>query len=75
MANQTTQAGVAIESTPLLAPCPFCGSGARTSSHGRYVSCSKNECPVFDAAAWFTPEQWNTRANAAGQTPAAGSKA
>lgn len=26
MDNQTTPAGVAIESTPLLAPCPFCGN-------------------------------------------------
>ena len=68
MDNQTTQAGVSIESTPLLA-CPFCGE---TPTHqppdhlGPFVWHSSVWCPIaapvkFKADVWNRREQANAR--------------
>jgi hypothetical protein len=69
MDNQTTQAGVAIESTPLLdLPCPFCGSTAKRSCKGTAVTCSNDKdegcrLSVDFMCVWFEPDDWNRRSN------------
>ena len=75
MDNQTTPAGVAIESTPLLAPCPFCGNVPkmlmRTTCYNelRFVIACAGPCEMKEVSTGPYQRQdeciaaWNGRAN------------
>jgi len=73
MDKQTTQAGVAIESTPLLECCPFCGGPAqiRQTSGMWWVTCEGYNCPCMPhTSRCYTAAQaaaaWNRRHSNAG---------
>lgn len=76
MDNQTTPAGVAIESTPLLAPCPFCGNKpkllVRATGYNelRFIVSCPGPCSMKIVSTGPYTDQdncvaaWNDRANA-----------
>jgi len=76
MDNQTTPAGVAIESTPLLAPCPFCGNEpkllVRATGYNelRFIVSCPGPCNMKIVSTGPYTDQdncvaaWNDRANA-----------